>query len=62
MTELELIDVEGELGVILPDEMLSRLGVTVGDDLVLAERAAGYLLTAAKPAAERKPLVVPWPS
>lgn len=59
MTQLELIDVEGELGVILPDEVLSRLGVMAGGELVLAETPSGYLLTAAKPAPEGKASLVP---
>lgn len=50
MTQLELIDVEGELGVVLADEVLSRLGVMAGDELVLAETPAGYLLTVKLPA------------
>ena len=49
MTQLELIDVEGELEVLLPDEILSRLGVMAGDELVLAETPAGYLLTVKPP-------------
>lgn len=59
MAELELIDIEGELGVALPDEVLSRLGVVAGDELVLAETPSGYLLTAAKPAPEGKASLVP---
>jgi bifunctional DNA-binding transcriptional regulator/antitoxin component of YhaV-PrlF toxin-antitoxin module len=52
MTQLELIDVEGELGVVLPDEVLSRLGVRPGGELVLAETPFGYLLTTPKLAPE----------
>ena len=52
MTKLELIDVEGELGVVLPEQMLSRLGATLGDELVLVETSPGYLLTAAKRASD----------
>jgi hypothetical protein len=59
MAELELIDIEGELGVALPDEILSRLGVVAGDALVLAETPSGYLLTAAKPAPDGKVSLVP---
>jgi hypothetical protein len=59
MTQLELIDVEGELGVVLPDEVLSRLGVMAGGELALAETPSGYLLTAAKPAPEGKASLVP---
>jgi hypothetical protein len=59
MTQLGLIDVEGELGVILPDEILSRLGAMAGDDLLLAETPSGYLLTVAKPAPEEKVSLVP---
>jgi bifunctional DNA-binding transcriptional regulator/antitoxin component of YhaV-PrlF toxin-antitoxin module len=50
MTQVELIDVEGELGLVLPDEILSRFGARAGDELILAETPSGYLLTAAKPA------------
>lgn len=53
MTQLELIDVEGELGVVLPDEILSRLGAMAGGELVLTETPSGYLLTAKQPAAVR---------
>ena len=49
MTQLELVDVEGKLGVVLPDETLSRLEVTAGDELLLAETPSGYLLTAKLP-------------
>ena len=59
MTELELIDVEGELGVVLPDEVLSRLGVRAGSQLVLGETPAGYLLTTAKRVSEGSDPLVP---
>ncbi|MBI5900729.1 MAG: AbrB/MazE/SpoVT family DNA-binding domain-containing protein [Rhodocyclales bacterium] len=59
MTQLGLIDVEGELGVILPEEILSRLRAKAGDELVLAETPAGYLLTVAKSAPEVKAPLVP---
>lgn len=52
MTKLELIDVEGEVGVVLPDQMLSRLGATLGDELVLVEISPGYLLISARLAPE----------
>ena len=45
MTKLELIDVEGELGVVLPERILSRLGAALGDELVLVEAFPDYLLT-----------------
>ncbi len=48
MTQLELIDVDGELGVVLPDEVLSRLRAMAGEELVLVETPSGYLLTGAK--------------
>lgn len=54
MAELELIDVEGEPGLLLPEEMLSRLGVGIGDDLILSANPFGYLLTAAKPSLENE--------
>ena len=59
MAQLELIDVEGETGVLLPDEVLSRLGVTAGGELLLAETPSGYRLTSAKPAPEVKDSLVP---
>ncbi len=59
MAELELIDIEGELGVAFPDEILSRLGVVAGDELVLAETPSGYLLTTTKPAPEGNAPLVP---
>ena len=52
MTELELIDVDGELGMVLPDEILLRLGAMAGDELVLLETPAGYLLTSTNLAPE----------
>jgi hypothetical protein len=52
MTKLELIDVEGELGVVLPEQILSRLGATLGDELVLVETSPGYLLISATLAPE----------
>lgn len=59
MAQLELINVEGELGVVHPDEVLSRLGVRAGGELVLAETPAGYLLTAAKLVSEGNDPLVP---
>ena len=59
MTQLGLIDVEGELGVVLPEEILSRLGATAVDELLLAETPSGYLLTVAKSAPEVKAPLVP---
>lgn len=59
MAQLGLIDVEGELGMLLPDEVLSRLGATAGGELLLAETPSGYLLTAAKPAPEGTDSLVP---
>jgi hypothetical protein len=59
MTQLELIDVEGELGVVLPDEILSRLGAMAGGELVLAETPSGYLLTTAKRASDGSASLVP---
>ncbi len=59
MAQLELIDVEGELGVLLPDEVLARLGVTAGGELRLGEAPSGYLLTSAKPAPAGKDALVP---
>lgn len=58
MTQLELIDVEGELGVVIPDEILSRFGARAGDELVLAETPSGYLLTFVKPAPDGKASLV----
>ena len=55
MTKLELIDVEGELAMLLPDQILSRLGVTLGDELVLIESHSGYLLTSTRLAPESGP-------
>jgi hypothetical protein len=52
MSKLELIDVEGEPGVVLPEQILSRLGATLGDELVLVEVPPGYLLTPVAPASE----------
>ena len=59
MAQLELIYVEGETGVLHPDEVLSRLGVTTGGELFLAETPAGYLLSSVKPAPEGKDSLVP---
>lgn len=41
---IEIIEIGDELGMILPDEVLTRLGVKAGDDVFLVERASGLHL------------------
>ena len=58
MTELAVIEVEGELGVVFPNEILSRMGAVVGDEVILSETPHGYLLTSAKSCPEHGDAIV----
>jgi hypothetical protein len=40
---------EGSLGFVLPDDVLARLQLAVGDTVMLTETAHGLRLTAARP-------------
>lgn len=41
---IEIVEIGNELGMILPDEVLTRLGVKAGDDVSLVERAGGLYI------------------
>ncbi len=44
MKSLELIEVDDELGVILPEEVIAKLQVGLGDAIKLTETADGFCL------------------
>ena len=44
---VEVIEVEGALGVALPDEVLKRLKLSLGDVVLLTETRTGFRLTPA---------------
>lgn len=45
MQTLELIEIGDELGIILPDEVLAKLNVGLGDEIYLTEIDNGFTLT-----------------
>jgi hypothetical protein len=45
MTVVKLIDVGDEVGVILPDEVLARLKLGLGDTVYVADARVGVMLT-----------------
>jgi antitoxin component of MazEF toxin-antitoxin module len=49
---LEVVPIGDELGLIIPPELLSHLGVTESDALFLIETTQGFRLTARNPDAE----------
>lgn len=49
MAALKLTQIGNSVGVILPKELLAKLGVAKGDTLHLIETADGYRITAADP-------------
>jgi len=49
MTELKLTQIGNSVGVILPKELLARLGVGKGDTLYAIEQPDGIRLTTADP-------------
>jgi len=49
VVKLELIAIGDSLGVALPEEVLARLKVRVGDFLVLTEAPDGFLITRSDP-------------
>ena len=49
LTTVKVQKVGNSLGVVLPKEVLAKLGVTNGDDLFLIETQAGYQLTSYDP-------------
>jgi hypothetical protein len=51
MNATELLDIGDSLGLILPDEMLQRLKIGVGDSLFLTETERGFNLTTVDPQA-----------
>jgi hypothetical protein len=64
MNAVELLEIGDSLGFILPDEMLRRLKVGLGDTLFLTQTARGFNLTTVDPqsmqggAAELSPIQV----
>lgn len=49
MAELKLIGIGNSVGVVLPKEMLARLGLQKGDTLHAVEVEHGFRLTTAEP-------------
>ncbi len=49
MFKTELFEVGDTLGVVLPDELLSRLNLNVGDTLDMTETADSIMLSKAAP-------------
>ena len=45
MQTLKLIEIGDELGIILPDEVLAKLNVGLGDEIYLTEIGNGFILT-----------------
>jgi hypothetical protein len=45
MPTLEVIQIDSELGVILPQEVLDRLRVGEGDEILMTEEADGLHMT-----------------
>ena len=50
MTKVEIISIGDELGIILPQQVLKRLGFEGGDDFVVSETAYGIELKPLEPA------------
>lgn len=46
--ELKLEDVDGECALVFSEDMITRLDVGLGDELVLTETSGGYRLISAK--------------
>lgn len=42
MTTLQVIDIDGSLAIVLPNEAVTRLHVAAGDDIHLSETPDGY--------------------
>ena len=49
MNSIELLEIGDSLGFVLPDEMLQRLKVGVGDTLFLMQTERGFNLTTVDP-------------
>jgi bifunctional DNA-binding transcriptional regulator/antitoxin component of YhaV-PrlF toxin-antitoxin module len=45
LIRLEFIEADGEIALVLPLEVLERLGAKAGDTLILTPSEGGYLLT-----------------
>lgn len=54
-TELKITSIGDSLGVILPTEMLEKLGVGVGDSLFLAENLTGFEIFSQDPETNPQP-------
>lgn len=50
----QLIDVDGELGIEIPQEVLNQWKVTVGDDLYVSPIENGFLLSPTPPATTKQ--------
>lgn len=51
---LTLVQVGDSVGVVLPEDMLARLNVAIGDDVSLTEVDGGFALTHAAPAVDEQ--------
>lgn len=54
MTKLKLTKIGNSVGVILPKEMLTRLNVVQGDELIATEELGGVRLSVYSPEVERQ--------
>ena len=54
MTTLKLVPVDDSLAVIFPDELLTKLGLKLGDPCYLTETADGLRLTKHAPEVEEQ--------
>ena len=55
MIAFKIVEHEGELVMLLPDEAVAKLKVGVGDEVVLIETPRGYELRSAKAITGDKP-------
>lgn len=51
---VKIVKVGDAFGVVLPEDLLARLGVAQGDDVYLSETDGGYRLSRTDPTLERK--------
>ncbi len=54
MTKLKLTKIGNSVGVILPKEVLSRLNVVQGDELIATDEPGGLRLSAYSPEVEKQ--------
>ncbi|HSZ74681.1 MAG TPA: hypothetical protein VK779_07670 [Rhizomicrobium sp.] len=55
MYRLEIIQIDDELGVVLPDELAARLNLTAGSAMIATSDSGGFLLTLEHPSSEPRP-------